>query len=198
VAKWMCVAALLSVSPCTFTGLLNPDDLPANFHTVADGAAYRSAQPSGDQLEAIFQRYGVKTVINLRGVDSDADWWKEERDACENNGVALVNIGMNPKSLPSREDLLALFDTFQSAAGPILIHCKAGADRTGAAATIWRMVVAGDPKEQAKSELSFAYLHLSSATPHMDFLVDIFQADRNWILNDYDPNRPDQPVAPPF
>lgn len=196
--KWICIAAAVSVSPCSRVDLFHSDQLPPNFHPIVEGEAYRSGQPTAEELESVVERYGIKTVINLRGSNPSETWWIQERDTCVRRNIALVDIAMSSQALPSREDLLALYDTFLSAPRPVLIHCKAGSDRTGAAAAIWRMAIAGEPREQAKAELSFYYLHIAAATPRMDFLVDIFEPDRNWILNEYDPDRPDQPPANPF
>lgn len=38
-----------------------------NIHTVAQGEAFRSAQPSPQKLERYVQAHGIRTVINLRG-----------------------------------------------------------------------------------------------------------------------------------
>jgi protein tyrosine/serine phosphatase len=38
---------------------------------------------------------------------------------------------MSDKALPQRETLLTLIETFREAEAPLLIHCKAGADRAG-------------------------------------------------------------------
>lgn len=196
--KLICFTALLAVSPCT-TGLpWNPNELPFNFHAIIAGQAYRSAQPDATNLTNAIQRFEIKTVINLRGENPDDEWWQQEQDVCSNLGADLVNISMSAKSLPSRENLLLLYDTFQTAKYPILMHCQGGADRSGAAAAIWRMVVVGDPKDDAQQELSTDFFHFSAFTPHMDFLVTIFEPSRDWILNEYDPQRTDQPTAPPW
>ena len=42
--------------------------------------------------------------------------------------------------MPTREALLELWDTFENGEYPMLVHCKAGADRTGGAVAIWRMM----------------------------------------------------------
>src|SRR4051812_13007227 len=41
-----------------------------NFHTVAAGVLYRSAQPSKAELAAAVREHGIKSVLNLRGANS--------------------------------------------------------------------------------------------------------------------------------
>ena len=38
-----------------------------NFHEVVPGRVYRSGQPTAEQLRAWVHRYGLKTIVNLRG-----------------------------------------------------------------------------------------------------------------------------------
>jgi protein tyrosine/serine phosphatase len=41
--------------------------LVGNVHVVEPGELYRSAQLNGASLDGVLKRYGIKTVINLRG-----------------------------------------------------------------------------------------------------------------------------------
>jgi len=165
-----------------YSAPLTPFD---NFHVIELGRAYRSAQLDSRSLRLVIGTVGIRTVVNLRGRNETALWYQNERAVTEATGVALVDIEMHPDVLPSREALLLLYDTFTTAEHPILIHCWMGADRTGAAAAIWRMVVRGDPRGVAAAELSPLYGHLESTHPAMDHLVRIFQPDREWIETEY-------------
>ena len=156
-----------------------------NFHPIVDGVAYRSAQLDEQSLDLVFQQYGICTIINLRGENPELPWYQNERAAAERAGVKLVNIRMSANALPSRDTLLLLFDTFQTAEYPILIHCESGADRTGAAAAIWRMEIRGDSRAAAMTELSPVVGHFEAAHPLMDKLARIFQPDRTWIATEY-------------
>ncbi len=180
-------AALLAGAGCEGGIPVPAGAMPFNFHVVADGRAYRSAQPTADSLASAIEQLGLRTVVNLRGENPDEAWWQQEQQVCESYGVTLVNIRMSAQSLPSREMLLLLYDTFVSAEYPILIHCRSGADRTGAAAAIWRMMQ-GESREAAMGELSPAYFHFALTTPAPDKLVSLFQPDRDWILNEYNPD----------
>lgn len=183
------LASLVLLSGCGLGELDNyaPLTLFDNFRVIADDRAYRSAQLDAESLRLVFDTYGIKTVINLRGENEDALWYRNERATAEEAGVRLVDVRMSAGSLPSRAALLLLYDTYQTAEYPILIHCQSGADRTGAAAAIWRMVVAGEPREVARQELSPLYGHFAGRYPAMDELVRVFEPDREWIVNEYTP-----------
>jgi protein tyrosine/serine phosphatase len=163
---------------------------------IAEGMAYRSAQPDENLLRDVIARFGIRTVINLRGQHPDEIWWQVEQQVCDDLGVELINIPMSAYHLPAPPVLLALYEALTGAEHPIWIHCMAGADRTGAAAAIWCMSVLDQSREEAAQQLSFAYGHIAAVTPAMDYLVAIFQPDPDWILQEYDPDvSPDEFLA---
>ena len=156
-----------------------------NFRVIEPGRAYRSAQLDGETLALLIGVFDIRTVINLRGENASDPWYQSEKAALDAAGVELVDVRMSAHSLPACEELLRLYDTFLAAEEPILIHCQAGADRTGAAAAIWRMVMLGDDRDHAARELSICFGHLEVITPAMDELVRIFEPDRTWIREEY-------------
>ncbi len=156
-----------------------------NFHAIEAGRAYRSGQLSPETLRATIERYGIRTVVNLRGANPNADWYEQERAACAAAGVKMVDVRLHANAMPERDDLLLLFDTFKSADGPLLMHCAGGADRTGSGAAIWRMTVRGEPAAAAARELSIRYGHIRAVNPEADRLVEIFRPERGWIEREY-------------
>ena len=156
-----------------------------NFRVIEFGQAYRSAQLDAESFRLVIDVLGIQTVINLRGENEDELWYQQEQAAVAGSGATLVDIRTSASQLPSRENLLLLYDTFLETEYPILIHCQAGADRAGAAAAIWRMVVLGEPRELAALQLSPLYGHFVFVHPQMDYLVAIFEPDRDWIENEY-------------
>ncbi len=157
------------------------------FHTVSPGKCYRSAQLHHSVLEKYIKKYGIKTVINLRG-KSKKKWWLQENAVCQKCNVKYINIPMSGHTIPSKENLISLLDTFQKAPQPILIHCKAGRDRTGEAAAIWLMDQKNISKQKARKQLSFyKFLHSSYLYPAKDFFIKIWQG-REWALHEYNPS----------
>ena len=162
-----------------------PLRLTDNVHVIEWGRAYRTAQLDTETLGLLVDLLGIRTVINLRGENVSEPWYDNERALLDARGVEMVDIRMSANQLPPRAELLKLYDTFLTVEEPLLIHCQAGVDRTGAAAAIWRMVVLGDSREAAGRELCICYGHFEAATPEMDELVRIFEPDRTWIEEEY-------------
>jgi len=183
----MSVLRFAVIGFCGAAGCLPPvpvppgTPLPFNFHVLEDGKAYRSAQPTHDEVAAVIQMLGVKTVLNLRGSHPGTGWYDEEAAACSENGATLVSVAMSAQSMPPPEVLAAVIQTLQTAEYPILIHCKSGADRTGGTSAIYRMLINGWPREQAMNELSPIYFHFRQYAPCMDVLMEQFQTDPAWL-----------------
>lgn len=163
-------------------GLMTPLD---NFHTVEPGRLYRSAQLGQVTLARVIKDHDIRTVVNLRGANAGSSWYDNEKACCEAHGAKLVNIPMESERMPSRDALLDLYDTFENGEYPMLVHCKAGSDRTGAAVAIWRMMVRGESKQAAGRELSAAYGHSRTMYPAWDRLLGMFQPNREWIEREY-------------
>ena len=73
-----------------------------NVHEVIPGKLYRGAQPSGKDLEKLFARYKIRTVLNARGCCYPDPWYLEEAGACQKCGVHLEDISFSAVHLPSR------------------------------------------------------------------------------------------------
>lgn len=145
-----------------------------NFHVVTPGEAYRSAQLSEGRLAKYIDAHGIRSVINLRFPNESARWYQRETTLCERLGVEHRSVPLTAFAAPTPEQVSALLTYFETLPRPVLIHCRAGADRAGVASALWKEVIDGASKEEARVQLSFRYGHISwSATGVLD---DFFAA----------------------
>ena len=72
-----------------------------NFHTVTEGEAYRSGQINNDKLEQYLKEYQIKSVLNLRGYNSGADWYDDEIAVCKRLSVRHYDLAMNSTGRPN-------------------------------------------------------------------------------------------------
>jgi protein tyrosine/serine phosphatase len=164
----------------------SPLTLLDNFHAIAEGQAYRSAQVRPETLEYAARTHGVRVVINLRGANPDESWYQRERAACDALGIRMIDVRFGSSELPAPEELLRLYDAFVAADGPVLMHCHSGADRSSMAAALWRMIVLEEEATTAaQRELSLRYGYFRSRRPAMADMVQMFVPDRGWIVNEY-------------
>ena len=106
-----------------------------NFYQV-DEHVFRGAQPTDEGLQYL-SKIGVKTVIDLR--EDDERSTAEER-AVRAAGMKYVNVpttGLIPPTEGQISRILSILEN--GAAGPVFVHCKRGADRTGAVIAAYRI-----------------------------------------------------------
>ncbi len=130
-----------------------------NFHAITPGEAYRSAQLDGDELQHYIRKYNIKSIINLRGKRTRRSWYREELEISKQYAARHYDLSIPADKSPSAEQLKALRHLFEKAPRPLLLHCKAGADRAGLAAALWKVVVDSEPKAQARKQLSLRFGH---------------------------------------
>ena len=135
-------------------------DEQGNFHVITPSEAYRSAQLDKDELKHYLLKYKIRSVINLRGEKDDEPWYVEEKQVCRDLDVKHYDLRLPADKQPASTEIEALIRLFKTAPRPVLIHCKAGADRSGLAAAMWKMQIDGEPKAVAQRQLSIRFGHI--------------------------------------
>ncbi|WP_104662543.1 dual specificity protein phosphatase family protein [Ensifer adhaerens] len=146
-----------------------------NFHTLVAGEVYRSAQPTPEAIATYSKAYGIRTILNLRGEKPGERWYRDEVAAAARNGIRLINFPMSASAEIDRKETDALMAVLRDAPKPLLIHCKAGADRTGLVSTIYLQQIAGVDEETAEWQLSPLYGHVA-----VPYLSGTFAMDETW------------------
>jgi tyrosine-protein phosphatase SIW14 len=107
----------------------------SNFEVVSQ-ELWRGAQPSSKAIAKLAES-GVKPIIDLRykGRGGEA-----ESQVAQKNGIKYVNIPLGFEN-PTVEDVARFMAIVsQPANQPVFVHCRQGADRTGAAVGIFRIL----------------------------------------------------------
>lgn len=145
-----------------------------NFHTVEPGKFYRCKQVSPQKLQDYIKRFGIKTIINLRGTNENQKWWQAEKALATRYNVLHIDINLSADKYPTLKELTKLIETFKIAPQPILVHCRAGADRTGLAAALWVIEKMNGNKHLALKQLSTSFGHLKTIHPKMSKFIDMW------------------------
>jgi protein tyrosine/serine phosphatase len=146
----------------------------ANFHTIVVGQAYRSSQMNAEQLTRVVQKYGIKSILNLRGENTTSDWHQTEIATSAKLNVTHYDRSLGsgtPLTLEQMDDLVTLL---QQAPKPILIHCLGGADRSGLVSALYRFAIEGQKPDAADKELSIWYGHVPLIRPKVTAMDDSF------------------------
>ncbi len=105
-----------------------------NFRQV-NSQVYRGGQPDQSGFEYL-AKLGVKTILDLREADDRSAWEKQVVTAL---GMKYVNVPMTGLTPPTLEQISLILGILEEGAGAVYVHCKRGADRTGAVIAAYRI-----------------------------------------------------------
>ncbi len=163
-----------------------------NVGEVIPGKLYRSNHPTPGRLARLKQRFGLKTLINVRGKrECGAD--ALSRDAAAQLGMTHIDMAFESRGAPHRERILRFHGIYQTLETPALLHCKSGADRAGLASGLAIMFEGGTASDALK-QLSWHYGHFSrSNTGILDAFFRLYQQTAEgrvpfleWVATEYD------------
>ncbi len=150
------IAGLLAVALAAALLLFRPWLFGGNLHEVIPGEVYRSGQLSAPELDARISALGLRSVVNLRGLDREERWSGEQDRVLAARGVAQHGVRLSARRLPSPQRLEELAKILETAERPLLVHCGAGTDRTGLAASL-ALLLAGQGVERARAEFGLRH-----------------------------------------
>lgn len=163
----------------------------SNFAPVVPGRLYRSNHPTPGRLRRLTNRYGLKTLIDLRG-DTGNGSDALSREAAHDLGLAVVDAPLRSRGAPDVAHVIRLMEIYRTMAEPALLHCKSGADRAGLASAIFLLTL-GRSLSDAMAELSLHFGHFRrSKAGVLDAFLRAYQAAGDkpfttWLVEDYDP-----------
>jgi hypothetical protein len=139
-----------------WTLVLRERFVPKRFGVVIPGKVFRSGQISRFLIGDVVDRNNIGTIIDLNGFDpKDADQ-RVELEVSEAKGVRHLRF-------PLHGDATGQIDRYAGAVEamvesehqgrPVLVHCAAGSQRTGACISFYRLLVLHDPPENVYREL---------------------------------------------
>ncbi|CUX11577.1 Protein tyrosine/serine phosphatase [Agrobacterium genomosp. 13 str. CFBP 6927] len=184
---WKCSFWGMGIAVLATGGYLYAIQLLGNFHEVLAGQLYRSNQPSVEELVRYTKENGIRTVINLRGPNESKAWYQDEIRTARELGLNHIDFGMSASRELNMNEVNQLVAIMRDAPKPILIHCKAGADRTGLATALYLSRIALLGEKEAESQLSIRYGHVG-----IPYLSATYAMDRTWE------NVEDMPITADF
>jgi hypothetical protein len=163
-----------------------------NFAVVIPGKLYRGNHPTPGQLARLTRRYGLCTLVNLRGrrpCGSDA----LSRDAAARLGLDHIDMAFESRGAPHRERILRFHAIYAAMRFPALLHCKSGADRAGLAAGL-AILFEGGTAAAALGQLSPCYFHFRRSSTgvldaffiHYAGVAEGRKPFLDWVRDDYD------------
>jgi len=97
---------------------------------------YRGRQPDRQEIPQLASA-GIHTVLDLRGALDHKSW---EKAAVKTAGMQYVRIGLSGVFPPTQHQLNRILAVLEDpTAGPVYIHCRRGADRSGLVIACYRI-----------------------------------------------------------
>ena len=112
--------------------------LPRRFAEVDPGRLYRSGEVAPHQLVHLQRDYHIGRIVSL--LAADAPVTVAERQAAERLGIEWCNVPLRGNGASTAEDRRQILTLLADPnAPPTLVHCAAGANRTGLAVGLYRL-----------------------------------------------------------
>ncbi len=130
--------------------------IPKRWGVVEAGAIYRSGQLSPTLIERTLQEHGIQLVVSLCPDEAGNKAHDAERQAVLDLGIdrdVYPLIGDGTGDIANYAKAIAAMVQAKRQGRPVLLHCAAGAYRTGGVVAAYRMLVEGAPPADAWAEM---------------------------------------------
>jgi protein tyrosine/serine phosphatase len=163
-----------------------------NVAVVVPGKLYRCNHPTPGRLARAQRKFGLHTLINLRGqrfCGSEA----LSREAALRLGMNHIYMAFESRGAPHRERILRFHDIYRGLDTPAMMHCKSGADRAGLASGLALMFEGGTSRD-ALGQLNWRFGHIDrSPTGILDAFFHLYATVAEgripflqWVAEEYD------------
>jgi protein tyrosine/serine phosphatase len=154
------VITLILLSICVWEYFLEDILLAKNFGVVIDGKIYRSGQISMWKIDDILDEYKIETVIDLNGLEQGK--WKphQEAEMAEAKSRQIEHVryplrGNGTGLVANYIEAITKIRTCVLENHPVLVHCAAGAQRTGGVIACYRLLIEGCKPEEVREEIDY-------------------------------------------
>ncbi len=150
------LCACIAAGVLIWEELLEDRVVAKRFGVVEPGKIYRSGQISSYLIEPVLSENKIEKVIALNGSDLQKPYLKTEVETAKKLHIdhqVLHLIGDGTGDVEDYAEAVAEIMRCEKAGKPVLVHCAAGAQRTGGVIAAYRMLVQKKTPEEAYQEL---------------------------------------------
>ena len=152
----LAVCVMIAVGILFWEEFLEDRLVAKRWGVVEPGKIYRSGQVSSYLIEPMLRDNKIEKVIALNGSDLKKPYLKTEVETARKLKIdhqVLHLIGDGTGNVEDYAEAVAEIMRCEKAGKPVLVHCAAGAQRTGGVVAAYRMLVQKKTPEEAYREL---------------------------------------------
>jgi protein tyrosine/serine phosphatase len=153
-AALLALAVLFGVGGATYW--TSTEEGAKNFGIVEPGSIFRAGQISPSLIKKTFEENRIKIVVDLTVPVATDTEQQAELAAAKELGVEHLTFplrGDGTGDIARYADAIEAIQRARKENKPVLIHCSAGAQRTGGVVAGYRMLVEGKPPDEARAEM---------------------------------------------
>ncbi|MEM9417936.1 MAG: tyrosine-protein phosphatase [Planctomycetota bacterium] len=117
---------------------------PRNLGPIAEGVVYRSGQIDRRLIHGFLKEHGIERIVVMSNYEFDDPDHVAEKDAAEALGIEVIRHSMRGNGVGTPESYAAVVTLIDDSVRnniPTLVHCSAGAQRTGGTVAAYRLLV---------------------------------------------------------
>lgn len=131
--------------------------VPRRWGVVEQDKIFRSGRIAPRLMRPILQKYGIKVIVDLTDSDPDNSSVQAEQKAVKELGISRYNfqlIGDGTGNITNYAQAISAIEQARKENKPVLVHCAAGAQRTGGVIAAYRLLVEKQLPATAYAELT--------------------------------------------
>lgn len=130
--------------------------IPKRFGVVKEGLIYRSGQLSASLVKEVLEEHQIRVIADLTGESPDDPHQAAEAQAARELGIMRMKFplkGDGTGDIQQYANALTAIRRAELEGKPVLVHCAAGAQRTGGVVAAYRLLFENRPVEEAIEEM---------------------------------------------
>ena len=145
--KWLFVALpaiVIGLAAWVWFSSSNTALSPKRFGVVVPGHIYRSGQISASLIKKTLIKYNIRVIVDLTSADPNNPDKQAEKQAADELNINVLRFTMSGNGTGDINDYANAVIAIANAEKqnlPVLVHCTAGAQRTGGVIAAYRLLV---------------------------------------------------------